>query len=60
MKLLFVMLMSLLMTQVGYGQEEAVLSDTRITNALTLSPGLDYISLKDQTFSPIVFTGFAL
>jgi len=59
MKLLFVMLMSLLMTQVGYGQEEAVLSDTRITNALTLSPGLDYISLKDQTFSPIVFTGFA-
>lgn len=46
--------MSFLICHVGYGQ-----NDSAITNTLTLSPGLDYISLKDRTFSPIVFTGVA-
>jgi len=59
MKKLFMILLSSLITQLGFGQDNNNLKDANILNTLSISPGLDYISLKDRTFSPIVFAGTA-
>jgi len=53
MKKLLLIFKSLLITCTVLGQNDL----TSIKNYLTIQPGISYLSLKDQTFSPIVFSG---